>query len=802
MTFENLLAKSAHEGRTITLPAHTRHVIGAAVALFGTALKPSRLGCCWLRFFRIEDADRARFYANLLAACALHDWGKANDGFQIAVRGKRDAQAIRHEHLSALLIGLPEAMRWLQKNPLLNVAVILSAVMTHHLKAGFNCLKKHGFATKLPDTNTSSVTLLSDHHEFGQLTSSIAETLGLETLNVGQLPTAWRFAGAASNIRDRREQIKRDILNPLHRDCDASGSARKQLLLAVRAALIAADAAGSGLIREQKPIAKWIEEQFPEQPHWRGTAVCDEIINPRIEQLDKQFKKLGQPPFAWNTFQLECAGLPSRALLLAPCGSGKTLAAWRWIAARSSKNPVGRAIFLYPTRATAKEGFRDYVSWAPEAALMHGTAAFDLQGMFENEGDPRHGISYEAERRLYALGFWPKRAFSATIDQFLAFMQSDYGSVCMLPVLADSFLVVDEVHSFDRDIFSALKDFLKTFDLPVLCMTATLTEDRCQQLRECGLTLYNDRPDELKIIADRPRYHLTIAESREAVVPRVRDALRNGRRVLWVVNTVARCHEVLTLFADGFDPMAADSPLRTSEGVPIFCYHSRFRLLDRVARHEKMVERMKSGQPAALGVTTQVCEMSLDLDVDLLITESCPVTSLIQRMGRCNRDREARSLETSGEVVVYRPDDPNPYSPEDLTGVDDFLKKVQGKELNQTALEEALKAVDCPPWGGDRISMFLERGPYAVSGEEPFRDGEEYNRQCVLLEDLSCYLKTRPEQQPGLVLPVPNRWARLRDNETHPEHARLPRHLGVAAPAHYHPLLGYLDQTLDQWGIK
>lgn len=803
MSYDKLLAKSPLAGREITLLEHTKHVIESAQALFGTAMRPTRLGRCWLRFFNLDDEAWPVFHANLLAACALHDWGKANDGFQDEVRGKRDSQAIRHEHLSALLIGLPLVAQWLNNDSRLDIAVVLSAVMTHHLKAGYDCNKRDGFAARLRDI--SCVRFLPNVPDFGALVRETAFALSLSDLDVAGLPDAWRFDQRGVNIRDAREQIKQQILQPLRRDCDDGDSTRKKLLLAVRAALIAADAAGSGLVREGKTVGNWISQQFPENPRWNGNGIREQIIDRRIVQINDEHKRRGKPPFAWNDFQLACDRLPRRALLLAPCGSGKTLAAWRWIAAVADAAPVNRAIFLYPTRATAKEGFRDYVSWAPDAdaALMHGTAEFDLQDMFENESDPRHGLSYEAERRLFALGFWPKRAFSATVDQFLAFMQYGYGAVCMLPVLVDSVLVVDEVHSFDQGMFSALKKFLQSFDLPVLCMTATLTQDRRDQLEcDCGLATYNEKPGELSIIADRPRYHLTVAQSRAAAAGRAAEALAAEGRVLWVVNTVARSLDVLAMFADEFDPTSADAELRTRDGKPIYCYHSRFRLTDRIDRHADIVGNMKPTRPASLGITTQVCEMSLDLDVDLLITEECPVTSLIQRMGRCNRDRDARPLSESGTVIVYRPDDKVPYSDADLTGLPEFLERVRDKDLSQTALEEALAAVPGPPWAGDKLSMFLESGPYAVAGEETFRDGEDYNRQCVLADDVPAYLNARAEEKPGFVLPVPARWAKSRDNDACPGHAKLPRHLGVAAPGHYHELLGYGDQPLDQWRAK
>ena len=152
-----------------------------------------------------------------------------------------------------------------------------------------------------------------------------------------------------------------------------------------------------------------------------------------------------------------------------------------------------------PTRATATEGFRDYVSWAPEGSLIHGTASYELDGMFENPSDDRTHRDYTAEARLFAIAFWDKRVFSATVDQFLGFLQYAYGAVCLLPVLADSVIVIDEVHSFDDAMFSALKEFLTEFNVPTLCMTATLPKSRRDQLeRQCKLTVYDEKPEILR----------------------------------------------------------------------------------------------------------------------------------------------------------------------------------------------------------------------------------------------------------------------------------------------------------------
>lgn len=801
---DQLLAKSQRSG--IGLLRHTRDVIDAAEALFGGASAATRLGRCWLRFFKLPADAWPAFHANLLAACALHDWGKANDGFQEEVRGKRQMQAIRHEHLSALLMAHPAVWSWLRVNESLDLPLVLSAVMTHHLKAAFDALKEWGFARCL--NRKPRLRLLHRSNEFKDLVETVCDLLHLGRLDLTAVPELWTFDKPPTSIRDMREDLKNRILAPFRNELDGN-PARRRLLFAVRAGLIAADAAGSGLVREGKTVARWIREQFDEAPLWDGERIRSEIIDRRIADLNVQFTVQGKPRFEWGAFQEACDGLPNRTLLLAPCGSGKTLAAWRWIAARAAEKPVGRVLFLYPTRATAKEGFKDYVSWAPEAdaALMHGTAEFDLRDMFDNEHDPRHGLSFEADRRLFALGFWQKRAFSATVDQFLSFLQYGYAPVCMLPVLADSVIVVDEVHSFDQKMFSALKVFLIEFDVPVLCMTATLPQNRSEQLqKECGLKFFAEKPGELAVIAEAPRYRLTRLPSREAAAERAREALRQGRRVLWVVNTVARCHEIVESFAANFDlaSQAGSVDLRTVEGRPVYCYHGRFKLCDRVERHNNVVANLKATGPAGLGVTTQVCEMSLDLDVDLLITEECPVTSLIQRMGRANRERNARPLDRAGEVIVYKPADQNPYSREDITGLEEFLSLVAERDLSQADLEAALnnKDVPSPPWGGDKLSMFLESGSFAAAGEEDFRDGDERNRQCILPNEVDTYARADAKDKPGFVVPVPVRWARCRADDAHPEHKQLPRYIGVAAAGHYHPAIGYYDKTLDRWGNR
>jgi len=762
-----LLAKKP---RNMNLPEMEETLLGHGLAtaqcfraMFGPSLEqPSRLACCWQNFFKLPETYWARFYKSTLVACALHDLGKGNDSFQTMLQRGRGFQVIRHEHLSGLLLWLSPIQDWLNSIPHLDIQVTLSAIVGHHLRASLQ-----EFAEPL-DSDRKLFKIFPG--EIIQvLCQSSSQWQGSFPLQV-EINPVWSFEpdygfdllpvkeGLKVALRRFRRKLKED--EGLHR-----------LLIAVRAALILADSAASAMPRIGRKISHWLKTAFRETIN--GEFIESQVILPRIAQI-----KANQGCFTWNDFQEASESLPNRALMLAPCGSGKTLAAWRWIKGRLKEKPAGRVIFLYPTRATATEGFRDYVSWAPEAevALIHGTAAYDLKGMFNDPEDLRHGKDFTTEDRLYALGFWPRRIFSATVDQFLGFMQQVYRSICLLPLLADSILVVDEVHSFDRNLFSAFKLFLKNFDLPVLCLTASLSPERKRALAEdCGLEIFPKDLrafQDLEVQSDRPRYGVRLLEDEDSAREVASRALKEGKRVLWVVNKVDRCQ-------------------RLARNLSALCYHSRFKLEDRKQQHNKVIAAFTYAKEPVLAITTQVCEMSLDLDAQVLISEHAPVTSLIQRLGRCNR-RALQEGDHLGQAFFYPPEDEKPYNPEDLIGLDKFLKAVAGREVSQFFLERLLETYGPAEPELERYAAFLENGPWAVAREESLREPGNYNVDAILDQDLEKFLELRKQHKPtdALLVPVPRCRAR--------PHPRLGRFPLVAPASHYHPDYGFFDYPLEE----
>ena len=275
--------------------------------------------------------------------------------------------------------------------------------------------------------------------------------------------------------------------------------------------------------------------------------------------------------------------------------------------------------------------------------------------------------------------------------------------------------------------------------------------------------------------------------------------------MLWVSNRVTDCQATFEALGGGDD----DSTF--PDAIKAHCYHSRFKLEDRKARHKELIKgfqdaaRSGARPRAILGATTQVCEMSLDLDAEVLVTELAPIASLIQRMGRCNRDSEKMRGRPIGRVYVLRPEPgkEKPYEKPELDAAERFVNSIVGRGISQDKLEQAYREFDKSEIEPDRLCPFLDSGPYALAREESFRDIDEFTVPCVLDDDLTRHVREILKQRnpanrviDGFIVPVPRRFA----NEPKPEASWFPRWLSVARMSAYDPTVGFDESKLPPVG--
>ncbi|MBI5547832.1 MAG: CRISPR-associated helicase Cas3', partial [Deltaproteobacteria bacterium] len=285
-----------------------------------------------------------------------------------------------------------------------------------------------------------------------------------------------------------------------------------------------------------------------------------------------------------------------------------------------------------------------------------------------------------------------------------------------------------------------------------------------------------DEAAELRDLREKeqaPRYLHRGVRAEEEAFQRAVAAYRKGGRVLWVVNVVARAQ-------------ALADRLEKELETRVLCYHSRYRLMDRQSAHTATVAAFQQRGAPAIAVTTQVCEMSLDLDAEVLITEHAPVTSLVQRFGRANRHLAVEGR--LGELLTYLAERLAPYSKEELAGAAELLAALGDEPVSQHQLAELLQEHAPARRLSTGDSSFLDGGYYAVPGD--FREPGDYAQQSVLDADLAEVLAALKVHRPidGWIVPVPRKHAEMAAAEA----SALPAHLGVAPASCYRSDRGFV----------
>lgn len=156
-----------------------------------------------------------------------------------------------------------------------------------------------------------------------------------------------------------------------------------------------------------------------------------------------------------------------------------------------------------------------------------------------------------------------------------------------------------------------------------------------------------------------------------------------GTLTLVVVNRVARAREIFQCLTSG------KKPLYKPESVGLI--HSRFRPGDR-NRHTRLLQ----SEGDRIIVATQAVEAGVDVSARLLITELAPWSSIVQRIGRCNRRAEYDNAQVRWIDIQYKDDkDPLllPYTESELKKSRTALESVsQGSAnaLSAISVEEEL----------------------------------------------------------------------------------------------------------------
>ena len=358
-------------------------------------------------------------------------------------------------------------------------------------------------------------------------------------------------------------------------------------------------------------------------------------------------------------------------VLLAPTGSGKTEFALMWNAKNKRK-----LIYTLPLRVALNDlfwRFKNRYFDDDVVSILHSTAFIEY---LEEE---RRGRNLNVEKQLTASKLLSYPILLTTPDQIFLTSLNYYGSDKVIAVYPLSSIVIDEIQAYDPEMASII---IKTLQIVhrlggvVLVMTATLPpyfEPFLEELKfEKVDTLkikekvknYNIKRHKIKVVND---YLVSYVKEDNRYLIKVNEEKLNKylekykeKNIFVVLNNVSKAMEVYKLLKDKYPN--------------VFLLHSRLiekekdrrieliKLLLKNSRSERDVERLEElvqnfenvdiDKPVIV-VATQIIEASVDLDLDVMITEISPIDSQIQRWGRIYRNRDRDYDDGQPNIVIF-----------------------------------------------------------------------------------------------------------------------------------------------------
>ena len=366
---------------------------------------------------------------------------------------------------------------------------------------------------------------------------------------------------------------------------------------------------------------------------------------------------------------------PGMFILEAQMGVGKTEAALGAAEILAKHDGDGGIFFGLPTQATANGIFGRLLAWAEKQPdglehsikLAHGMAELNeayirlQQDTVRVEEDLEADPDADPESRVMVHQWFRgnKQGLLAdfvigTVDQLLlAALQQKHVMLRHLG-LAGKVVVIDECHAYDAYMNCYLDralTWLGRYKVPVILLSATLPAKRRVELvraylngrtapdgpwqtcRGYPLLTWTDgkRVEQTTIpLETEPRRVETFPLTEEQLTDTLRSALREGGCAGVIVNTVKKAQAIAAR-------LRAELP-----EFEVVVFHAQFLMPDRAAKEEALMKRIgKHSTPEQrdklIVVGTQVLEQSIDIDLDFLVTELCPMDLLLQRIGRLHR---------------------------------------------------------------------------------------------------------------------------------------------------------------------
>ena len=358
-------------------------------------------------------------------------------------------------------------------------------------------------------------------------------------------------------------------------------------------------------------------------------------LESRLEKLKDEFVGKGFSD-GWNEMQRFAKdNTDSNLILIGSTGLGKTEASLLWIG-------NNKGFYVLPLKTAISAMYRRIKNtlykndYTENLGLLHG----ELENIYLEDESPAT-VSSETEE---SMKFWEyyglTRAMSlpvtiTTPDQVFRFAFKYCSYELQLATYSYSKMVIDEIQAYSPDILATLIYSLQLIDMvggKFAITTATLPPFIKDLLQEDI-----DKKIEYKekaFLNEKIRHRVSLRHS-AINIDDIKDFIEDkyhqeSMKLLVVVNTVRKAQSIYRELKSWLEENDIE--------IEMNLLHSKFTVQHRSEKEDAILKDGESKcKKRVIWISTQVVEASLDIDFDYLFTELSDLSSLLQRLGRCNR---------------------------------------------------------------------------------------------------------------------------------------------------------------------
>jgi CRISPR-associated endonuclease/helicase Cas3 len=359
--------------------------------------------------------------------------------------------------------------------------------------------------------------------------------------------------------------------------------------------------------------------------------------------------------FDLKWFQRKLSTIKGNVIVEVPTGEWKTewsllwaINNWRW--------KFNKIIYTLPTQVTSNKIYERLVKyfWKENVGIVHWSSEIFIKDLISEKNNEVENDIYKNEINFTKL--FSKPITVATLDSLLKFFINLWRWNVAIVNKLNALVIIDEIHFYDLKFSGFLAYLIQNwifdkFGIKVAILSASFPEIKKQKI------LWTNRKKNFYFIREDKLFEKSpnkiylkdsyLEDDLEKLLLRF-----SWKHILVVRNTIKHAVETFNTLK--------------KLGYNVMLYHSRFRRIDRKLKEYEIFYRLwreeikrfdeeiilegkyvnfneylytiKKSQPFIL-VATQVVEISLDIDFDILLTDIAPIDSLIQRFWRVNRKK-------------------------------------------------------------------------------------------------------------------------------------------------------------------